>query len=193
MAFVFCYMWIFIDIWVGKRFWIGNVNNIIICVSIFILTIGYNLSNITTSNGEMKGNSIVNILRSLVYIILLLLLGKLFGMIGILIAYLLSVSVMGWYYPIRVIKSLLERQDVKIVIKESLIIIGMIFLAASASNWFTLKLSLTMFVICSFLYAIVFFALLSLVSNLFRSELRLIGNAIKGKIKRNSNSIKLDA
>jgi O-antigen/teichoic acid export membrane protein len=188
-SFVICgfllFNYSFISNWVGKKFWIGNTYNVIICLSIFLLTIGYNLSNITTSRGEMKSNSIVNVVRSSIYIVLLLLLGKLFGMIGILTAYLLSVSIMAGYYPLKIVKTLLEKPDVKIIIQEIMIIVAIIITCIIASYSFKIQLSWVKFATGGVIYSIAFFTLLAVFSKRFKMEFGLIGQAIKDKIKAN--------
>jgi O-antigen/teichoic acid export membrane protein len=85
--------------WVGGQFWIGTTNNTILCVSFLMLSIGYNLSNITLSMGQIKSNSLISTTRSIFFVILVLILSRMLGMTGVLLSFLLPVLILVGYYP----------------------------------------------------------------------------------------------
>ena len=91
--------------WVGSQYWIGNSNNIILCVSFLLLAIGYNLSNITLSMGEIKRNSMISMARSVAYVILIFILSHVLGMTGVLLAFLLPLLILIAYYPKKVYRT----------------------------------------------------------------------------------------
>ena len=166
--------------WVGAQFWIGNTNNVIMCLSFLLLSIGYNLSNITYSMGDIKNNSLINLVRSIAYLFFLFILAKTIGMPGVLLAFLLPLFIMVWYYPRKVCKEArLSTIEMKILIKESLLIGAVILAVIIASYCFVIQLSWLWLIIGSGIYAAGFLGLLVCCSDPFRKEI----NAVIGKLK----------
>ncbi|MEO5682384.1 MAG: MATE family efflux transporter [Chitinophagaceae bacterium] len=157
--------------WVGKQFWVGNINNIIMCASFFILSIGYNLSNITYSMGDIRNNSIINVVKSVVYLLFLFILAKTMGMTGVLLSFLMPVIIMLLYYPKKVSKvAMLSAQHVKDIIRETSLIVLLLTLAALIVSFFTIQLSWIGLIISGCLYTAVFGVLLFSFSSLFRED-----------------------
>lgn len=110
-----------ITIWVGSAFYIGDLNNLLLCLSVLTGTFSYNLSNFTYSMGNIKGNSKLESIKSIIYIILLILFIKLSGITGALLAVLISsISTEVWYYPITILKKIKlqfkELQSIKLTL-----------------------------------------------------------------------------
>jgi O-antigen/teichoic acid export membrane protein len=157
--------------WVGKQFWVGNSNNIIMCISFFLLSIGYNLSNITYSMGDIRNNSIINVVKSIVYLAFLFVLAKTMGMPGVLVAFLLPVFIMLFYYPKKVITvAMLEKENKKEIVRESLLIGSILALSAVTVSVFHFELSWAALIASGLLYTLAFGLLLFSFSGLFRKE-----------------------
>jgi len=157
--------------WVGKQFWIGNSNNIVMCVSFFLLSIGYNLSNITYSMGDIRNNSIINVVKSVVYLLFLFVLAKTMGMTGVLLAFLTPTIIMLLYYPKKVSQeATLSAQNIKDIVRETFLIILIMALAAIVVLLFTIQLSWVGLILSGCLYTGVFGLLLFSFSSLFRDE-----------------------
>jgi O-antigen/teichoic acid export membrane protein len=101
----------FVRNWVGSQFWIGNTNNVLVCLSVFLWAIGYNFSNVTLSMGDIRNNSIITIVRSILYIGALLVLVRMFGMTGIILAFLVPGLIMVGYYPPKLFKSIISKDQ----------------------------------------------------------------------------------
>jgi O-antigen/teichoic acid export membrane protein len=88
-----------ITVWVGKQFFIGNSINTILSLGIVLTMFNYILSNINISLGNIRGTSYTGIVNSIVGLALLLTLGYFFGLTGLVIAPLISISACQlWYY-----------------------------------------------------------------------------------------------
>ncbi|WP_295674673.1 hypothetical protein, partial [uncultured Mucilaginibacter sp.] len=160
--------------WVGKQFWIGNTNNIILCGSFLLLSIGYNLSNITLSMGQIKSNSLISMARSIAYVILLFVLSKTLGMTGVLLAFLIPTLILIAYYPKKVFqKADLSTQNLKELVHESLLIGIIVAGCVLISYSFKYQLSWIGLIGFSSLYSVVFLVLLFLLSKRFRGELNI--------------------
>lgn len=158
--------------WVGSKFWIGNTNNIIMCVSFFLLSIGYNLSNITYSMGDIKNNSIITIIRGVVYLAFLFVLVKTLYMAGILLAFIIPCIIMLLYYPQKVAReAMMAHSDTKEIIRETALITLLLIACAIIATLFNFRLSWIQIAFSGALYVIGFGVLLLIFSNLFRQEI----------------------
>jgi len=174
--------------WVGKQFWIGDRNNIIMCVSFFLLSIGYNLSNITYSMGDIRNNSIINVVKSVAYLACLFILAKTSGMTGVLIAFLLPVCIMLLYYPQKVTKEATLLQDhKKHIFFETILVTAILFLSAAVVLFFHFELSWTALIAAGFVYTLAFGILLYSFSSLFRAEITNLCTMAQLKLSRKLN------
>ena len=176
----------FVSHWVGGRFWIGTTNNLLICGSIFLWTIGYNLSNITLSMGDIRNNALVTIVRSIAYIAALLPLVKLFGMPGAAAAFLVPSIIMVLYYPRKLSRTLFDRPQEQSIRKEAGIVL-LLLLAAGTLSWYApMDLGWPLLVLGSLVYGVVFMVVMALFSPAFKKEIKGIQsmwNKIKRKVK----------
>jgi O-antigen/teichoic acid export membrane protein len=172
----------FVSNWVGSRFWIGNSNSVIICFSIFLWTIGFNLSNITLSMGDIRNNSIVTIVRSIVYIAALYLLVRFAGMTGAVIAFLIPAVIMTIYYPQKLIRATLDPELRHTVLTESGLVALILIVCSAIAFLFNIKLGWIGLAVCGALYGLVFIAILTLFSTSFKKELRFIISGVKSKL-----------
>ncbi len=175
--------------WVGKQFWIGNSNNIIMCLSFFLLSIGYNLSNVTYSMGDIRNNSIINVVKSIIYLVSLFILAKTLAMPGVLIAFLLPVFVMLFYYPKKVItETQLLAEERKEILKETFLVTMLLIIAGIIATFSNFELSWVSLILACALYSIAFIAALFSFSSLFRQEAgKLIAMAQSKFIKEKAN------
>jgi O-antigen/teichoic acid export membrane protein len=100
-----------LELWIGKKdIYLGDNLNALFVLALFMRSVLYNISNFTFSLGNIKGNSSIIILKSIIYITALVILVKLFGLIGAILALIISLSATElWYYPQK-IKTLLKLQ-----------------------------------------------------------------------------------
>jgi O-antigen/teichoic acid export membrane protein len=171
--------------WVGEQFWIGNTNNIIMCVSFFLLSLGYNLSNVTHSMGDMKNNSLINLVRGAFYLVLLFIFSKFFGITGVLLAFLLPIFIMIWYYPRKVCtEARLSKHAVQQIVQETILVSGILIVCAIASYWLHTHMSLSGLVITGLMYALLFCAVLYAFSKPFRQEVKGLTTMIAEKFSK---------
>jgi len=172
-----------ITIWVGPSFYIGDLNNILLCISVLTATFSYNLSNFTYSMGNIKGNSKIETFKSIFYIILLMLLVKTIGITGALLGVLISsLSTETWYYPFIILKKVkLEFQDLKAI--KSTLIVGLLisfvliilFYFYNVDSWYFIGIKGVLFMA---LYALLFYSF----DISFKSEFQKGKNLIFNKI-----------
>jgi O-antigen/teichoic acid export membrane protein len=157
--------------WVGSQFWIGDRNNVIMCISFFLLSIGYNLSNITYSLGDIRNNSIINVLKSTAYLLCLFLLAKTMGMPGVLLAFMVPVLIMLFYYPRKVTTSThLTAGNRKEIFRETGLISCILAVCGAIIYFFHFELSWVALAIAASVYALAFSVLLFSFSHIFRDE-----------------------
>jgi Na+-driven multidrug efflux pump len=174
-------------IWAGKSIFLGNPLNILLSVTLWISSLLYNLSNFSYALGNIKDNSTISMAKSIIYLILMLGLGYLFGVYGVILASLLSILASeAWYYP-SVLNSILifESSEVKFFMIETLKVLGAGAIVAAAilifkpeiKNWIEL---IKWCGIYSFSFAILFIP----ISTHLQVELNGIMNLISSKFKR---------
>jgi len=169
--------------WVGKEFWIGNLNNFIMCFSFLLLSIGYNLSNVTYSMGDIKNNSLISIVRNIFYLIFLLFLTQWIGITGVLLAFLIPLGILLAYYPQKTFKiTNLTSDDLKKIIIQSLVTGGIMIFCMFLSIKLSIVLSWTTLIIFSIGYGLLYLAIIYSTSNLFRESLFEIRQTILNKI-----------
>ena len=143
------------------------------CVSFFLLSIGYNLSNITYSMGDIRNNSIINVVKSIVYLGFLFVLAKTMGMTGVLIAFLLPLVIIVVYYPRKVTtEAVLSKENVKDILIETIRICILILVCALLVSALHYELSWAGLIAAGALYTILFAALLFYSSHLFKTEMK---------------------
>jgi O-antigen/teichoic acid export membrane protein len=175
----------FIKNWIGSQFWVGNTNNMVICVSILLWVIGYSLSNITLSMGDMKNNSIVTIIRSILYILALFVFVKIMGMTGVIVAFFIPAVVMVCYYPRKLYEFVQLKDSGKKLLKEVNFILVFLLLCSVIACFLLIKLQWFGLIAGSILYAVIFLFLLFTFSTPFKTELRNIINLLKSKLNFN--------
>ena len=169
--------------WVGGRFWIGNTNNIVLCFSILLWSLGYNLSNITLSMGDIKTNSILTISRSILYMIALFLFIKMFNMTGVVAAFIIPGVVMIAYYPLKLYRSVLTRKMGLVLLNSTAVITLLLLICTFISFLFTIRVNWFWLILDGTLYAVLFFGTITIFSASFRTELMNVIFALKSKFR----------
>ena len=130
-----------ITIWVGGSHYFGRGNNIISCLSYYLLSVTYSISNILYSFGDIKKNNIIIIFRNLLYLIIVVFLIKTWGITGELFAFLLSVLVLNCtYFPYRLAQLCqFTWHEISILARE--LFLGLLFFSSCAivSFYFDIK------------------------------------------------------
>jgi len=171
-----------IGYWVDNSFYIGDLNNFLLCLSIFTATFSYNLSNLTYCMGNIKGNSMLESFKNMLYIILLFILIKLFGIYGALLSLLLtSITTEFWYYPLKTIEiAKIKSYDILIIRKT--IVTGLlisIFLILIFININTT--SLLQFSLKAILFTALYFLLYYKLDYSVNIEIKQLKNTLKIK------------
>ena len=102
----------------------------------------YNISNFCFSLGNIKGNSMITILKSIIYLSFVFVFGTFFGIYGILSAALFSIIFSeAIYYPKKIV-SLLEvsKKDILPLIKENFLLITVGIIMSSAFHFFAVEI-----------------------------------------------------
>ncbi|CCH57131.1 hypothetical protein BN8_06535 [Fibrisoma limi BUZ 3] len=112
-----------LQFWVGPENYIGDVENILIVLSIVISSYTYSNSNFSFSAGNIKGNSKVGIYRSILYLALIFPLTMYFGVVGLIAALIISyITTELWYYQLDLANVInLKQSEVWQVVKPNLI------------------------------------------------------------------------
>lgn len=175
----------FVRLWVGAEFFAGHEINAMLCVLLVFTVLSNSLSSLCFALGNIKGNSIALLLQSLLFIALIFLGGKYYGLVGIVIGPIISlISVSAWYYPRSFSKLLgLARTDHHGFAGESLrtivAVIGLIFVfkKLQPTGWLE-------FISYTSLYIFANLAVLLLISSAFRKESITILQATKNAFRR---------
>lgn len=96
----------FITIWVGQDYYLGNT--LLVYYSTFLLLFSLNLSNsiIIHAHNLLKKLAIYSIIEASINISLTIILGKILGAEGIVLGSLVASSLLIYYFPYKVIKTL---------------------------------------------------------------------------------------
>lgn len=173
-------------VWAGDSVFIGNEINILLCITLLLSSLAYNFSNFNYAMGNIKGNSTISINKSVVYLIFIFILAYFFGVIGVVMATLISVmSTELWYHPKRLNSYLhFSKNEITTYLKEvfKVLILG-IFVSSSflllklrSESWFDL-------IALALIFAIIYMALLFTFSLSIRVEIMSNWNLIHNKLK----------
>lgn len=121
-----------ITLWVGEGKYIGNQILFVLVIASFVNLLSYFMSNVGYALGDIKKNSTFNIIRSLVYAVMVFFAAKYYGIIGtavVLLATVLCIDVS--YFSYRVYKlGFLPTSLIKFIGGQCLVVIPV---AASAA------------------------------------------------------------
>jgi O-antigen/teichoic acid export membrane protein len=169
----------FITLWVGKSFYGGDFLNALIVLLLFITAFTNSLSSIVFALGNIKGNNIALFLQAVIFVPLLILGVRLWGLKGMIIAAIVAeILVSGWYFPLTFLKKIkIGKETIKQLIYElcKILLISFILVLmfkSNASNWLILIFQIIVSVI-------IYFAGLLLLSGTFRKEVIVILKKLK--------------
>lgn len=162
----------FIILWVGEENFIGNSLNIILVAGWVLFSITYNASIFLFSIGQIKKYSIGNTIQSTIFILLLFVIGNLFGLLGIVIAMGASLLVStAWYFPyllfkINKLSAIQKKKLLTTILISSLIFAINIVISGNIeiNNWFIL-------ILYTLIYSLIYFCIQILFNRSFRIEL----------------------
>lgn len=122
-----------ITLWVGEGKYIGNQILFILVVASFVNLLSYFMSNVGYALGDIKKNSSFNIIRSLIYAVMVFLAAKYYGIIGTAVVLLVTVLFIDVsYFSYRVYKlGFLPLSLIKYIGGQCLIIVP----AAAGATW----------------------------------------------------------
>jgi O-antigen/teichoic acid export membrane protein len=175
----------FVKLWVGADLFAGSTINFIICVTIAMSALTSNLAQLCWALGNIKGNSLANLLQSGLQICLAIIGIYYFGLLGLVLAPLLAIfAVSAWYYPrsfsrLLSIPSADRHAILREIVKTLLIVIVLIgiFIFPEPEGWLTFTIWTLSFSLC---YGIVLWSVSS------KARLEIIGllNKLKSVLGR---------
>ncbi len=112
----------FVRLWVGPALFAGQTINLIICITVLTQVIVCSLASLCFALGNIKGNSLISLVQSLLQIPLVIFGVKYFGILGAVLAPLIPLLVVqAWYFPLTFSKLLdLVQQDRNDIVREIL-------------------------------------------------------------------------
>ena len=161
----------FVSLWVGESLFVGSNLNLIICLAAMLMIFTQSTGYFSVSLGDIKTNSVFSALQSLLYIPLMYLGLKYFGLFGLVFAHIISLIITSsWYNPKSVQKRIkLSSYDLKNIFKQTLfsiiIVIPLIslFSLSDLNSWFE-------FLCYVMLYSAIYFSFLLMISKMFKRE-----------------------
>jgi O-antigen/teichoic acid export membrane protein len=92
--------WQFIKLWVGDSVYIGNYYNLLLCIGAYIMVVSQSAGYMSLALGDIKTSSIVGAIQSALNIIFLFVGVKFFGILGLVLAPIISTLITtGFYFP----------------------------------------------------------------------------------------------
>lgn len=170
----------FVKLWVGDKMFVGSLISLIICLNVLVSAFVSNLSNLCYSLGVIKSNSIVSFYQSLLTLMFAFCGIYFFGMIGLVIAPLISNVLLSLsYYPKTLFKILKYNPSEILAFKFEVIktlivltVVSYIFSFFLVETWIEF-VSVALFLILSYLLC------LFLISKTFRIEVNYIISDVK--------------
>jgi O-antigen/teichoic acid export membrane protein len=90
----------FVSLWVGSHLYAGSDINMLLCLGLVLAIVTTSLSNLCVALGNIKGSSMATLVQSVIVIALLVVGAKFGGLIGVVVAPLIAMLLVGvWYFP----------------------------------------------------------------------------------------------
>lgn len=172
----------FINLWVGNKFYAGNLVNCLIVLWVVLSSLTNNLSYTVFALGDLRKNNIVVFFESILFFALMILMIKPLGILGIALALLLSQTIIPLiYFPRRLHQYLrFNKNEIKVMFQEiayvSLIII-VIYLTALYINF--LPVSWSEFISYTSICFVCYISGLYFISKTFKSDINHLFSYIK--------------
>jgi O-antigen/teichoic acid export membrane protein len=175
-----------ISVWVGSELFIGQTFNLILALFFMFSNFTYILANLTYSLGNIKGNSLIEITRDSIALILLPILGYFFGLWGIILApFVVVIFVELVYFPKKLSELIGVSKNIIYSIGNSSIIILLIGVICSIFFYYLSIKNWGQVILYSVLFTIIFLISSFLLSRKFRETIksaRMMLISKKGKI-----------
>ena len=172
----------FIRLWIGEKFFAGHDINFFVCMGLVISVISSCFGNLCFSMGNIKGNSFISFIQSILYVPLVVFGTIHFGLIGVVAAPVISTLLTSfWYFPMsfmKIMKIPIDSQKIifwdfsKVAVIT--ILLTSIFSTIEIFNW-------TSFVLYTVAFGTSYCLLLGLIAKEFRSELKIVLKRIRLK------------
>jgi O-antigen/teichoic acid export membrane protein len=162
----------FILLWIGEKYYAGDKVNLLVVILLLVTIITNSFAYLVFAMGNIKNNNVVVFAQAILFIPLLWLGGKYYGLIGVVLAALLAeVLVPLWYYPRNLFTRLnLSSFEIKRLLNEFAIVLSIDFiiilfftqaLEFNVRSWIDLLFSIST-------YVLLFFGILYFLSYDFR-------------------------
>jgi O-antigen/teichoic acid export membrane protein len=175
----------FIDLWIGYKFYAGNMTNFIIVLWVVFSSITNNLSYTVFALGDFRRNNMVIFFQSILFVVLMVLFIKPLEILGIALALLVSQSLISSiYYPWKLNQYLkFSRSEMMTIAKEIVIAsitIVLLYIATYKIN-FSPK-SWHEFIGYTIACSIFYFICLYFISQNFKMEIANIFSIVRNRL-----------
>lgn len=182
---IICFNKKFMTLWVGESLYAGDNVSLILTISFFMIVVTSTLTNLLISLGDIKNTSIATLIQSLIFIPLIIFGTKYFGVLGCVLAPLISLLLFGiWYFPTAFIKKIKFQYKEKINLLREMIYSAIAFISVLILFlYFDFTLSLINFISEVAIFCIFYFMILWIISKSFRREIRVAASKFPKKIE----------
>lgn len=133
----------FINLWVGGKFFAGNLISFFICLNVILFAFSNNISNLCLALGEIRNTNLISFIQSVISIILLYAFINYYGLLGAVIAPIIANLILPiWFFPKLLIKQLsinLNELNIFFFLLIKLIILNLVlsifFYDIQTNNW----------------------------------------------------------
>jgi O-antigen/teichoic acid export membrane protein len=167
----------FINLWVGNSLFVGKPINFLFSFGAFLAMITQSAALLSLSLGNIKGNSIANLAQALLYIFLVFIGTKYFGLYGLVLSPIISMLVITtWYHPLSVARLVnFSQNDIKDVLYQGFLAVvliipqTLIFSHTQPKSWL-------LFSFCIIIYCLLYVASLFMFSKEFKYQIQSLFN-----------------
>lgn len=174
----------FIGIWVGSQFFAGGQTNVVLCLSLLVVSAFRLFSNMTNAIGDIKATSIITVVQSLLSLGAMVGLGHLFGLPGVASGVLIGACYGALSCGLLLSKQgILDRATLVLLGRELLLGLGcLVVTALVAKQFLPPPHSWAAFMAQACAVSMLFMILLTMVSSALRGELGKIYKLIKRRL-----------
>ncbi len=163
---------IFIKICFGKGFELDILTVLIICLNFYFTGMLKPLDMIKEATGNYKQDRYANLIQAVVNIVFSIILGKLFGLFGVVLATLISIAAVPlWNRPYIAYKYIFNKNPIGYYLKQFMYLIvnvAIYFVIGFVVNYINVDNNLLSFIVKGITICIIYFAIISLV--FFRTD-----------------------
>ena len=177
----------FVQLWIGKKYVISLISMILICINFYLICNQMPLDTVKQANGFCNKDKYVPVIQAIINIVLSIILGKILGLNGIIIATAISYIVtVFWNKPYMLYKYIFRKSSKGYFLnqfKYCITIIICYLITYNLFNYLNLNISILSIIIIAIITSLIYLLIVTLLY--FRtSEYKFLLNFIKCFILR---------